>query len=176
MELSLGANPSEKKIFHDLQTKFAESVAALAQQTRTYLDINIDTQTSWNTAAKALENWRDSVEEAGIFVFKEAFQDDSVDGFCLVHDEFPVIYLNNSRPPVRQIFTLFHELAHLLIGENGITRSGIFRASIFRAGITHSTKLTSKEIETFCDRFAAEFLVPSENLKAHLNQFMMIIR
>ena len=98
-------NPSEKKIFRDLQTRSADSTTALAQQTRAYLNISIDTQAGWNDATEALENWRDRIEEAGIFVFKEAFQDESVDGFCLVHDEFPVIYLNNSRPPVRQIFS-----------------------------------------------------------------------
>ena len=169
MELNLGTNPSEKKLFRDLQAKSAKSVAALAQQTRIYLDIDVNTQAEWSTAAEAFENWRDSIEEAGVFVFKDAFQDDSVDGFCLVHDEFPVIYLNNSRPPVRQIFSLFHELAHLLIGENGITRSGIFSSGAFSGGIIRSTKLTSKEIEDFCDQFAAEFLVPSDDLNTRLN-------
>lgn len=162
MELNLGTNPSEKKLFRDLQAKSAKSVASLAQQTRIYLDIDVDTQAEWSAAAEALENWRDSIEEAGIFVFKDAFQDDSVDGFCLVHDEFPVIYLNNSRPPVRQIFSLFHELAHLLLGENGITRSDDFHRHTFRSG-------TTQEIEDFCDRFASEFLVPSNDFETHLN-------
>ena len=153
MELNMGTNPTEKKIFRDLHARPTDSATALAQETRFYLDITVETQTSWKTAAEALENWRYSVEEAGIFVFKEAFQDDSVDAFCLVHDEFPVIYLNNSRPPVRQIFSLFHELAHLLLGENDVTR-GINR----RRG----------QIEIFCDQFAADFLVPSDDLKTHL--------
>ena len=95
---------------------------------------------------EALENWREQVEEKGIFVFKDAFRDDSVDGFCLIHEQFPVIYLNNSRSSVRQIFSLFHELAHLLLGENGITR-----------GINP----VGEQIEVFCNQFAAEFLVPS---------------
>ena len=154
MELNLGTNPSEKKIFRDLQARSTDSVTALAQKTRTYLDINVNTQADWNNASEALENWRDHIEEAGIFIFKEAFQDDSIDGFCLVHDEFPVIYLNNSSPPVRQIFSLFHELGHLLLGENDITRG------ISRGG---------GEIERFCDQFAAEFLVPSDDLETHLN-------
>ena len=154
MELNLGTNPSEKKIFRDIHAHPTDSAIELAQQVRTHLNISVDTQAGWNTAAGAVENWRDSIEATGIFVFKEAFQDDSIDGFCLVHDEFPVIYLNNSRPPVRQIFSLFHELGHLLLGENDVTR-GISRGS--------------GDIEVFCDRFAAEFLVPSDDLKTHLN-------
>ena len=162
MELNLGTNPSEKKIFRDIHAHPTDLAIELAQQVRTHLNISVDTQAGWNTAAGAVENWRDCIEEAGIFVFKEAFQDDSVDGFCLVHDEFPVIYLNNSRPTVRQIFSLFHELAHLLLGENGITRSDIFHGRIFRGG-------TTQEIEGFCDQFAAAFLVPSDDLKTRLN-------
>jgi len=154
MELNLGNNPSAKKIFRELQASPADSATRLAQQTRLYLNISIDTQAGWHNAAEALENWRDRVEKAGIFVFKEAFQDDSVDGFCLVHDEFPVIYLNNSKPLVRQIFSLFHELAHLLLGKNDITR-GIRRED--------------GEVEVFCNQFAAEFLVPSGDLETRLN-------
>ena len=154
MELNFGANPSEKKIFRDLQTRATDSPTALAQQTRLYLNISINKQTKWSSASEALDNWRDSVEENGIFVFKNAFKDDSVDGFCLVHDEFPVIYLNNSRLPVRQIFSLFHELGHLLLGENGITRRA---------------KPINGNIEKFCNQFASECLVPSDDLETQLN-------
>lgn len=154
MELNLGTNPSEKKIFRDLQARSTASVTALAEKTRAYLDINVETQADWDNAREALANWRDHIEEVGIFIFKEAFQNDSIDGFCLVHDEFPVIYLNNSRQPVRQIFSLFHELAHLLLRENGIT-SGISQGD--------------GEVEIFCNQFAAEFLVPSDDLENRLN-------
>ena len=74
--------------------------------------------------------------------------------FVLVHEQFPVIYLNNSRSAVRQIFSLFHELAHLLLGENGITR-----------GINP----VGERIEVFCNQFAGEFLVPSSDLETRFN-------
>ena len=154
MELNMGANPAEKKIFRDLHAQLDDSVAEVAHQTREYLDISVETQVSWKSPTEALEIWRNRVEEKGIYVFKDAFQDDFVDGFSLVHDEFPVIYLNNSRPHVRQIFSLFHELAHLLLRRNGVTR-----------GI----KIGGEKIEPFCNRFAAEFLVPSLDLEARLD-------
>ena len=154
MELNMGLNPVEMKIFRDLQAQLDDSPTELAQQTRTYLDISVETQASWSNAREALGNWLESVEEKGIFVFKAAFQNDSVDGFCLVHEQFPVIYLNNSRSSVRQIFSLFHELAHLLLGESGITR-----------GINP----VGEQIEVFCNQFAAEFLVPSGNLETVLD-------
>ena len=162
MELNAGTNPAKTKIFRDLQARPNDSVIMLAQQARAYLNVDVTMQAGWNTPVTALEKWRDCIEEAGIFVFKDAFQDDSVDGFCLIHEEFPVIYLNNSRAPVRQIFSLFHELAHLLLGENGITRSDVFHRPIFRSG-------TTQKVEDFCDRFAGEFLVPSNDFETRLN-------
>ena len=150
MELNMGVNPAETKIFRDLHPQLGDSPIELAQQTRAYLGISVETQASWRSAREALENWREQVEEKGIFVFRDAFRDDSVDGFCLIHEQFPVIYLNNSRSSVRQIFSLFHELAHLLLGENGITR-----------GINP----VGEQIEVFCNQFAAELLVPSGDLE-----------
>ena len=154
MELNMDANPAETKIFRDLHPQLGDSPTELAQQARAHLDISVETQAGWNSAKEALGNWLESVEEKGIFVFKAAFQNDSVDGFCLVHEQFPVIYLNNSRSSVRQIFSLFHELAHLLLGESGITR-----------GINP----VGEQIEVFCNQFAAEFLVPSGNLETVLD-------
>ena len=154
MELNIGVNPVEMKIFRDLHAHLDDSPTELAQQTRTYLGISVEMQTSWRSAREALENWRESVEEKGIFVFKEAFEGDSVDGFCLIHEQFPVIYLNNSSRFVRQIFSLFHELAHLLLGENGITRNA---------------NPVDRDIEDFCNQFAADFLVPSVDLDPLLN-------
>ena len=150
MELNMGVNPAETKIFQDLHPQLGDSATELAQRTRAYLNISVETQASWRSVRETLENWREQVEEKGIFVFKAAFRDDSVDGFCLIHEQFPVIYLNNSKSSVRQIFSLFHELAHLLLGENGITR-----------GINP----VSEQIEVFCNQFAAEFLVPSGDLE-----------
>ena len=112
----MGVNPAESRIFRDLQARLDDSVTDLARRTREYLDINVETQASWSDSTTALEIWRDCIEDKGIFVFKDAFQNEFVDGFSLVHDQFPVIYLNNSRLHVRQIFSLLHELAHLLLG------------------------------------------------------------
>lgn len=154
MELNMKVNPAEMKIFCDLHAQLGDSATELAQQARAYLGISVETQANWRSAKKALENWRESVETKGLFIFKDAFRDDSVDGFCLVHEQFPVIYLNNSRSSVRQIFSLFHELAHLLLGENGITRG---------------LNPVGEQIEIFCNQFAAEFLVPSSDLEARFN-------
>ena len=154
MELNMGVNPAETKIFHDLHAQIGAPITDLALRVREYLDVSIEAQASWKNPTEALEFWRDRIQEKGIFVFKDAFQDDFVDGFSLIHEQFPVIYLNNSRPNARQIFSLFHELAHLLLRRNGITRG---------------VKIGGEKIERFCNRFAAEFLVPSSDLETRLD-------
>lgn len=154
MELSGGVNPAADPIFRSLRTTLDVSAIAFARKTRAYLDVSVETQMGWHNTKEALERWQDIIEEKGIFVFKDAFRDDTVDGFCLAHEEFPVIYLNNSRPAVRQIFSLFHELAHLLLGENGITRGNRIHGG--------------EKVENFCNQFAAEFLVPDLDLDTYL--------
>ncbi len=164
MELNNEKNPSADLIYHDLQISSShyhlnhQNTVELAEECRDYLNISVETQSNWENEKTALENWRYHIQEKGVFVFKDAFKDDLVDGFCLMHEVFPVIYLNNSRPSVRQIFTLIHELAHILVGRNGITPD-----------ITGSIKITSADLERFCNQFANEFLVPTNDFKKRVN-------
>jgi len=73
-------------------------------------------------------------------------------GFCLYDDEFPIIYANNSSTKTRQIFTLFHELAHLLFHTSGI--------DTLEDHYVSRLPEHERRIEILCNRFAAQFLVP----------------
>lgn len=120
MELNMGVNPAEKKIFRDIHAQLDDSVAELAHQAREYLEVSVETQASWQSSTEALGIWRNRIEDKGISVFKDAFKDDFVDGFSLVHDQFPVIYLNNSRPMSGRFF---HSFMSWLICCSGRTAS-----------------------------------------------------
>ncbi|MDE0483613.1 MAG: XRE family transcriptional regulator [Candidatus Poribacteria bacterium] len=143
---------SNDKIFNVIQATNNRSFIELAAEVREYLGVSIEDQMSWKDTTTALQMWRDEIHNKGIFVFKEAFDDNQVDGFCLTHKTFPVIYLNNTNVESRQIFTLFHELAHLLLGNNGITSDLTFK---------------NKNDEQFCNHFSSEFLVPLEHFSKH---------
>lgn len=65
---------------------------------------------------------------------------------------FPIIYVNNSSTKTRQIFTLFHELAHLLFHTSGI--------DTLEDRYIPTLPDHQKRIEILCNRFAAQFLVP----------------
>ncbi len=127
----------------------------MGTQVREYLSVTLEEQSSFGSPEKAFKEWRKILEELGVFVFKDAFKEDDFSGFCLYDKKFPIIYVNNSKSFNRQIFTLFHELAHLLFKTGGVD--------------THIDDYIgylegeNQQIEIICNRFAGEFLVPSEN-------------
>ena len=86
----------------------------MVESVRKFLNIGLEEQKKWEDCDTALKKWRNALAKHDIFVFKEAFRDSGVSGFCLYDKLFPVIFINNSIPKTRQIFTLFHELANLL--------------------------------------------------------------
>jgi len=126
----------------------------VTRKLRNYLGVSLAQQQSWCTTADAMTAWRGSVEAVGIFVFKRSFKQREVSGFCLMDDEFPIIMINNSTAFTRQIFTLFHEVAHLLHGLSSITTvDGRF---------VERMSGTMKSVEVACNQLAAEFLVPND--------------
>ncbi|MCA2625783.1 MAG: ImmA/IrrE family metallo-endopeptidase [Microcystis sp. M20BS1] len=152
-EINNGINPSTKKIFQDISVSSSDDLRKLAEQIRKYLNVTLEEQMTWNDQETALKKWRSAVEEAGIFIFKRSFKQREISGFCLIDIEFPIIYLNNSTEKSRQIFTIFHELAHILLQTNGITKSD--------DRYINSLQGANKSIEIFCNKFAAEFLLPN---------------
>ncbi len=161
-ELYDGANPSTRKIYQDFKI-YADDFNAvnIAGKVREYLSVPIMKQPVFKNPDEGLKYWRNLLEEYGIFVFKSPFKDDDCSGFCIYDDDFPVIYINNSQSKNRQIFTLFHELGHLFFSTGGVD----FRNDDF----IESMKGRDKKIEVFCNQFAGEFLVPSEDIRRQLN-------
>jgi len=158
IELCQGRNPSERRITRDLVLSALISIETMAAQVRSYLGISLDQQASWRDDEEALKEWRQALYNVGIFVFKDAFREESYSGFSLYDDVFPIIYVNNSSAKTRQIFTLFHELAHLLFHTSGIDPVNDRYVDALPA--------RQKQIEVLCNRFAAQFLVPEAAFEA----------
>ena len=142
-----------RQIFHDLN---AEGISAvqLANRTREYLGVKIEQQFSFAGTETAFKAWRHAIENTSVFTFKYSFKDRFVSGFCLLHRQFPIIVVNNSNSFSRQIFTLMHELGHILYNIHGIT-------DVEEQYIEYMSD-QEKLLEVNCNRFAAELLVPSE--------------
>lgn len=156
-ELDSQSSLSEKYLLEDLDFSTATPLEQIAKEVRRYLDVPLSTQMSWGNVETALDEWRRAFSKHGIFVFKDAFRIDEYSGFCLYHSKYPVIYINNSTSKNRQIFTLFHELAHLIFRTSGIDKL----TNDYIGTMTQK----QKRIEVLCNRFAAVFLVPRESFR-----------
>jgi len=121
-ELIGGKNDSDTILFKDLRISERATISTACDKVRSYLGITLKDQFRWKDSNEALKKWREAIQDTGIFVFKRSLKQKEISGFSLIDTEFPVIYLNNSTPNTRQIFSLFHELAHILQGENGISK------------------------------------------------------
>lgn len=121
---------------------------------RKALGVSIEEQSEWRSAETAFKKWRDALEANGVFIFKDGFRNDDYSGFCLYHQKYPIIFVNNSMPDSRQVFTLFHELGHLLYHSGGIDFRSREAVRSFQGHYLN--------VEVSCNRFANEFLVPQE--------------
>lgn len=106
--------------------------------------------------SKILDYYKRLIEEKlNIIVIEYPLEKMDVGGFTICSN-LAVIVLNESDKATVKIFSLFHELGHLLHGESGI-------CSI--------TMEESIDREKYCNRFAAEFLMPEPDVKAIVNRY-----
>ena len=115
-----------------------------------------------STWTDALRRLRDQADDAGVLVVlngvvgnstRRKLNPEEFQGFALVDEYAPLVFVNGADFKAAQMFTLAHELAHLLVGETGVSRFQDFRPT------DHAT-------EQFCNWTAAEFLVPGRELQA----------
>lgn len=159
-ELHEGVNPAEQSIVSEINASSDEDVVQLAKRVRSHIGVELREQIDLRNTNEALKFWRDIVQDYGIYIFKRSFKQRSISGFCLWDDIFPLIYINNSTTDSRQIFTIFHELGHLLLRISGVTKlDDTYIATL---------KGPSRQAEIFCNKFAAEFLVPSVDFEKYL--------
>jgi len=164
-ELYDNLNPASRQIVRDLSFTLRDSSEKIVSQVREYLEIDLARQIRWKDSEEAFKGWREALEEHGVFVFKDAFRLENFSGFCLYDEQFPIIYVNNSKPINRQIFTLFHELAHLLFRTGGIdTRLEDYLD--FLEG-------DNRQIEIICNRFGGEFLVPGRDFNRRIRDIVI---
>jgi Zn-dependent peptidase ImmA (M78 family) len=116
----------------------------VARRLRALLGITKLQQKHFNDEYSALKGWREAIERAGAAVFQASGIDSrEMLGFSLSEPLLPVIVLNMSDAPVRRIFTMMHEMAHLMLRTGGLC-----------------TLQEVEGIEVFCNEVAGESLVP----------------
>ena len=113
---------------------------------------------TWTDALRFL---RDRLDSTGVLITfngivgnntKRKLDRDEFQGFALVDEHAPLIFVNNSDFIAAKMFILAHELAHICVGESGVSQFERLQPS-------------ENTTERFCDQTAAEFLVPEFNLR-----------
>ncbi|MCQ3804409.1 MAG: XRE family transcriptional regulator [bacterium] len=110
-------------------------------------------QLGWRSASEAFRSWRGHLEEQGVLVMQLTMGKNNIRGFGAWDDYAPLVAVNTAYHPTARIFTLFHEVAHLLTRTDAACQSFVFPDQ------------QDGSIERWCERFAAAFLVPRNSLK-----------
>jgi Zn-dependent peptidase ImmA (M78 family) len=131
------------------QATIAEEAVVTAAVVRKLLRVTATQQKEWKSASRAFDAWRESVENLGVIVLLFSMGKDAVRGFSLWHPAAPVVVINTAWTDEARIFTLFHELGHL------VTRSNSACAAVLLTGDPR------ERAERWCERFAAAVLLPS---------------
>ena len=143
------------------KTTIEADIIEVAKDIRETIDLNLEQRQKVRTWWEALRLFVDRVEEKGILVMASGvvgsnnyrkLDPEEFRGFVLVDKLAPLIFINSNDTKSAKMFTLAHELAYIWLGESGISN-------------IQSERIPDEETERWCNRVAAEILVPVEKLK-----------
>ncbi|MDR0912666.1 MAG: ImmA/IrrE family metallo-endopeptidase [Methanobrevibacter sp.] len=145
-----------------------KTIKNIAKTIRNLLNISLETQSQWiendngnkdYNHSKFLYEWKEAISQLGILIFEtENVLESEMSGLSIYYDKYPIILLNGKNKPNRRIFTLIHELVHLMMGISTICDVDI-----------------DNKKEFLCNQIAFEVLVPLESLnnaKISKNKFV----
>jgi Zn-dependent peptidase ImmA (M78 family) len=122
-----------------------EEIDRFALAVRRHFDLSLEDQREAKDARAFYVVVRKKIEDKNITVLQDSFPREDGSGFCLAHATHPVILINTQKQTrARRLFTLCHELAHVLMGQTGISDPFVRKNAVERR----------------CNRFAASFLIP----------------
>ncbi len=143
--------------------KTMSSVVAAAKTMRKLLNFPIDEQKECKTWQNMRRVFIQKADNAGVLVMssgivknntRRILNPNEFRGFALVDEIAPLVFINGKDSKQSQIFTLAHELAHILLGESALSNIGV--------DPWHENFNNKKEI--WCNEVAAEFLIPADEL------------
>ena len=145
--------PRCSKGSHDTTAEVPEEVDRFALRVRSFFNISLQDQVEAKDARAFYVLCRKKIEDKGVFVLHDSFPETDGSGFCLSHSKHPIILVNTKQQTRgRRLFTLIHELAHVLMGKSGVSDPFI----------------RQNKTERLCNRFAGSFHVPEDYIEALL--------
>jgi len=142
--------------------RISDAVKETAGTIRTTLGFDDEQRRSAPTWTDALRLFIQHADDAGVLVMcsgvvlnnnRRHLDPDEFRGFAIADDLAPVVFINGADTKSAQMFTLAHELAHLWLGATGLSDA-------------QARVEPDQGIERWCNRVAAELLVPLESFRA----------
>ena len=128
------------------------SIKDMAQTIREYLGIKPPYRTKSLYKGNAFSYFRGILEDKGIIVAQiTEVSLDEMKGVSIYYEKYPIIAVNNKDYERAKVFSLFHELAHII------------RRSSSLCMIDFDER--NDDEEKLCDRIAAEILMPDVSFK-----------
>lgn len=152
-------NPVSKPLQRVFNLEKSNTSINFASQLREYLGITRTLQQNFKNPDLAFNYYRNLIEKNGVYVFQYPLRE--VRGFSLMDNEFPVIVINSGDYPNGKIFSLFHELCHILFNVGGI----------FRDYYSEELRENPNKIEVLCNQFTSDILLPNDEL---LNDILVL--
>lgn len=125
--------------------------SSAAARFRSRLGVSLEQQMVWTSASVAFDAWRDAVERLGIVVVLFPMTEESCRGFSLWSDRAPLVAVNTAWRDEARIFTLFHEIGHLLTRTDSA-------CALAGTSVGDAEDLA----ERWCESFAASVVIPDE--------------
>lgn len=139
----------------------ASSVEATAASMRHALGFDLEERRRMSTWTDALRRFIEQADALGVLVMvsgvvgsnnRRKLDPEEFRGFALADDLAPLVFINGADTKAAQMFTLAHELAHIWLGRSALSDVGPASAP-------------SNNVESWCNRVAAELLVPLSVLR-----------
>lgn len=144
--------------------KRTHSPIHVAEEMRRELGFSVDERCQCRTWEEALRRFIEQAEDAGILVMvsgvvgsnnRRTLDPEEFRGFALADKTAPLVFINGADTKAAQMFTLAHELAHIWLGESALS---------------DAVPASTHNVEVWCNRVAAELLVPLAELRRELGK------
>jgi Zn-dependent peptidase ImmA (M78 family)/DNA-binding XRE family transcriptional regulator len=149
--LDLAADLDVKPARFPLAGSLGDDPEVLSDRVRSFLNVTVADQKRTHRPGDNYRLWRTCLEAKDVLIFQfTGIRPKQMLGFSLSFDLLPVIAVNRKLKPNGRVFTLLHELAHLIVGESGVCD----------LAEDHLGSPTDQRTEVFANRLAAAMLLP----------------